>query len=201
MEGRKHSGVVVTTATHIDASRARAWEEQLRGEPTAASGDVSPGIGFRIAAGYELDGATHLTLYETQLDDVAAAAARVETESGNKAESYTKIAEYGPASDGPTAGIVLVYTDCDEPAEEEAFNDWYTGHLPHTVENLDFYAATRYVSNDPSRTTSRYLAIYESQSGDPAAVQKAGVEWWVASGLEGPAAMVLRSAVAAERIA
>ena len=70
----------------------------------------------------------------------------------------------------------------------------------HTIESIDFYAASRYESNDPSRTPAKYLAIYESQSEDTAKVQKDGVDWWVKGGFEGPKAMVLRNEVPATRI-
>ena len=94
----------------------------------------------------------------------------------------------------------MVFTDCEIPSKEDAYNEWYTGHLHHTIENLDFYAATRYVSNDPSRTPSKYLAIYESQGDDPAQVQKDGVDWWVKGGFEGPEGMALRNEVPVVRI-
>jgi hypothetical protein len=200
MEGRKHTGVVVTT---VDASQAQAWEQKWRsqGTPAAvASGAVDHGTAFRVSPGYDFGGTSHVAIYETQQDDVAAAAARVGAAAGETTLGYTKIADYGPISDGRTAGVVLVFTDCEDPAEEDAFNEWYSGHLHHTVEAIDFYAATRYVSNDPSRTPSKYLAIYESQSDDPAKVQKDGVDWWVKGGFEGPKAMLLRYEIPGERI-
>lgn len=201
MEGRKHTGVIVTHVTNADASQARAWEETWRAQPVPAAvenGAADHGIGFRVASGYDLGGASHVAIYETAADDVAAAAARIG--GGEATASYTKIAEFGPLSDGRTAGVVLVFTDCDDPAAEDEFNEWYSGHLHHTVEAIDFYAATRYVSDDPSRTPAKYLAIYETQNVDPAQVQKDGVEWWVQGGFEGPAGMVLRNEVPVERV-
>ncbi|MBW2386499.1 MAG: hypothetical protein JRG92_22960 [Deltaproteobacteria bacterium] len=205
MEGQKHIGVVVTTISRPDAAQAQAWEEKWRSEAASAAGHggaVDRGIAFRVAPGYDLGGATHVAIYETQLKDVAAATKRVAADDGDGETTlgYTKIAEYGPVSDGRTRGVVLVFTDCDDPAEEDVFNEWYSGHLHHTVEAIDFYAATRYVSNDPSRTPSKYFAIYESQNDDPAQVQKDGVDWWVEGGFEGPKGMQLRNEVPALRI-
>ena len=203
MEGHKHNGVVVTTISRPDAAAAKAWEENWQSETVSAAvktGAVDRGTTFRVAPGYDLGGATHVAIYETQLEDVAAAAGSVGAGDGETTVGYTKIAEYGPVSDGRTKGIVLVFTDCEDPAEEDTFNEWYSGHLHHTVEAIDFYAATRYVSNDPSRTPSKYFAIYESQSEDPAQVQKDGVDWWVKGGFEGPKGMLLRNEVPGLRI-
>ena len=190
MEGRKHTGVILELIPDGD----EAWEERWRSQ--ALPPGVDGAAAFRIAAGYDLDGATHVAIYETGEADVAVAATRI----GESATGYTGFAEYGPISEGRTAGVVLVFTDCDDPAVEDDFNEWYTGHLHHTVESIDFYAASRYESNDPSRTPAKYLAIYESQSEDTAKVQKDGVDWWVKGGFEGPEAMVLRNEVPATRI-
>jgi len=202
MEGQKHTGVVVTTISKPDAADARAWEEKWRSKTAPAAveaGTVDRATAFRLAPGYDLGGATHVAIYETQQADVASVVESIGTADGETTVGYTKIAEYGPVCDGSTRGVVLVFTDCDDPAEEDAFNEWYSGHLHHTVEAIDFYAATRYVSTDPSRTPSKYFAIYESQSDDPAQVQKDGVDWWVKGGFEGPETMVLRNEVAAVR--
>jgi len=194
MEGRKHTGVVMTLITDGDA----AWEQQWHSQPMPAG--VDHAVAFRIAPGYDLAGATHVAIYETTQDDVAAVAKQVGEGKGQTTVSFTKFAEYGPVGEGPTAGVVLVYTDCDDPAEEDSYNEWYTGHLHHTIENIDLYAASRYTSDDPSRTPSKYLAIYESPSEDTAQVQKDGVDWWVKGGFEGPKGMVLRTEVPGTRI-
>ena len=203
MEGRKHAGVVIATVSNVDAAQAEVWEQRWRSGrvPDAVeNGAVDHGIGFRVSSGYDLGGATHFAIYESQSDDVAAAARRVEAAGGEIIASYTKIAEYGPVTPGRTAGVVLVFTDCDDPSEEDTFNEWYSGHLHHTVESIDFYAAARYVSDDSSRTPSKYFAIYESQNADPAQVQKDGIDWWVKGGFEGHKAMVLRNEVPGERV-
>jgi hypothetical protein len=203
MEGNKHNGVIVRYISKPDAAAAREWEEHWKREAESGAGKgdaIDRAIAFRVSPGYELDGATHVVIYETSQEDVAAAAKSLRTADGETTVSYTKIAEHGPVSDGKTRGIVMVFTDCEIPSEEDAYNEWYTGHLHHTIENLDFYAATRYVSDDPSRTPSKYLAIYESQGDDPAQVQKDGVDWWVKGGFEGPEAMALRNEVPVIRV-
>ena len=195
MEGRKHTGVVVATLRMADAAEAQAWETRWRGRTLRESG-----FAFRVSSGYELEGATHVVVHETSDEDVAGSAESMSEGNPETKVAYAKLAEHGPVSDGRTAGAVFVFTDCDDPAAEDEFNEWYSGHLRHTIEGCDFYAATRYVSTDPSRSPSKYLAIYETQSRDPAQVQKDGVDWWVKGGFEGPKAMVLRNEVPGERV-
>jgi hypothetical protein len=194
MEGRKHTGVVMNLVPNGDS----AWENRFRNQ-TLPAGVKTAGM-FRIADGYDLGGATHVGIYESPQDDLGAVAKHVGQAPGETTVAFTKFADFGPAGDGPTKGIVLVFTDCDDPAEEDNYNEWYTGHLHHTIENIDLYAASRYTSNEPARTPSKYLAIYESQSPDTAKVQKEGVDWWVKGGFEGPKGMVLRSEIPATRI-
>jgi len=192
MEGREHTGVILKLIMKGD----EAWEEAWRSQPLPAG--IHQAAAFRIAEGYDLGGATHFAIYETGSEDLPSAAQRLgEDEHTTR---YTKFAHFGPVSADPTAGVVLVFTDCDDPDAEEAFNTWYTGHLHHTIENLDFHAASRYVSDVPARTPSKYLAIYESPSADTAQVQKDGVEWWIQGGFEGPKGMVLRSEIPGTRI-
>ena len=79
MEGLKHAGVVIATVSNVDAAQAEVWEQRWRSGrvPDAVeNGAVDHGIGFRVSSGYDLGGATHFAIYETQSDDVAAAARR-----------------------------------------------------------------------------------------------------------------------------
>jgi len=192
MEGREHSGVILKLIMKGNP----AWEAEWRNQPLPDG--IHQATAFRIAEGYDLGGATHVAIYETGKEDVAAVAKNLGEDEHTT--SYTKFAHFGPVSRDPTAGVVLVFTDCDDPDAEDAFNVWYTGHLQHTIESLDFHAASRYVSDAPTRTPSKYLAIYESQSADTAQVQKDGVDWWIQGGFEGPKGMVLRSEIPSTRI-
>ncbi|MCH2171951.1 hypothetical protein MK489_14290 [Myxococcota bacterium] len=198
MEGRKHDAVIVESLTNSQGTQASEWEAERKN--SQESNGTSRGTAFRLAEGYELGDASHVVIHETSTGEASAQAQSIEAGEGNTVASYTKIAEFGPIASGPTAGVVLVFTDCDDPAEEDTFNEWYSGHLHHTVESIDFYAATRYVSDDPTRTPSKYLAIYETESSNPSKVQQDGVDWWVKGGFEGPAGMVLLNEVACERV-
>lgn len=187
MEGRKHSGVILEMFSEPDVA-ARTNE----GEPRCVS--------FRVSAGYDFGGVTTVRIHETIQEDRAAVPLENSDLEGRRVERYTKIAEYGPVCEGKARGVVLVYTDCEDPGQEDSFNEWYSGHLHQTIEAIDFSAATRYVSTDPDHTPSKYLAIYETQNEDPSQVQKDGVDWWVKGDFEGHPAMVLRNEVPAVRI-
>jgi len=107
-------------------------------------------------------------------------------------------------------GVVAVFTDCGEPAEEEAFNVWYEEHTRYVVENLGHYAVTRYVCVDspavPASTAGstppRYLAIYETENEDPGQLQRDGWKaYFEAEHTEEhttPGSLVLRGEVALE---
>jgi hypothetical protein len=193
MEGREHTGVIVTMTKAGAEDQIRAWFDRWRARWTGGEAH-SEAICFRVSKGYDLGGATHVAIRETAGGEAAAGG------DDEATAHYSKIADFGPIKEGRTRGVVLVFTDCDDPALEDGYNEWYSGHLHHTVESIDFYAATRYVSDDPSRTPSKYLAIYETENTDPAQVQKDGVDWWVQGDFEGPPGMVLRNEVPVERI-
>jgi len=195
MEGRAHDGISITLASFRDEERAGIWRALLRGEVA--------GI-FRICPEYELVGASHLAIHEIEYGSARFAASARATGPGETIVRYRRIAGFGPIDKGQGAGrsegIVLVFTDCTDAAREDEYNEWYSGHLHHTVESIDFYAANRYVADDPDRAPSKYLAVYESRSGDPAKVQRDGIQWWVQGGFASPDCMALRNEVAAKRV-
>ena len=68
--------------------------------------------------------------------------------------------------------IVLVFTDCTDPAREQEFNEWYNNtHIPDILQAAGFVAATRYqVLGDPGPGQGKFLAVYEVEADDlPAA--------------------------------
>ncbi|MFN8025414.1 MAG: hypothetical protein U0W40_03350 [Acidimicrobiia bacterium] len=66
----------------------------------------------------------------------------------------------------------MVFTDCTDPAQEDAFNDWYEFHGPHVLEMMDYFCVTRYVADNPEYWQAKYLAIYETWRDDPGTVQR-----------------------------
>ena len=110
MEGREHTGVILKLIMKGD----QTWEEQWSNQPLP--GGIDQATAFRVADGYDLGGASHVAIYETGKEDVAAVAKNLGEDENTT--GYTKFAHFGPVSPGPTAGVVLVFTDCDDPDEE-----------------------------------------------------------------------------------
>jgi len=91
--------------------------------------------------------------------------------------------------------IMLVYTNCTDPSREREFNDWYDNtHVPDVLEIPGFLNATRYVNNNPSEGTGRFLAIYEIETEDigktVAALQENRRRWTEQGRMSGLAQLV-----------
>jgi hypothetical protein len=73
--------------------------------------------------------------------------------------------------------ILLVQTNPVSPDRESEFNEWYEGtHIPQILGNVPgMIGASRYVIADssPSTPRHRYLAVYDIEADDPAAVVRA----------------------------
>ena len=70
--------------------------------------------------------------------------------------------------------LLYVLTDCIDPAREAEFNEWYNHtHFPDLIGSGLFHNAIRFSkaegSLDPE--SPKYLAVYESDSDDPASLQ------------------------------
>ena len=63
--------------------------------------------------------------------------------------------------------LFVVITDCTDPSREKEFNDWYDNiHIPDVLETPGFLSATRYVNNNPTEGTGRFLATYGIEAED-----------------------------------
>jgi hypothetical protein len=77
--------------------------------------------------------------------------------------------------------IVLVFTNCADPAREKEFNDWYDNtHVPDVLATPGFVSCTRYeLAGDPGPGQAKFLAVYEVESDDLGATM-AGLQQRVA---------------------
>jgi hypothetical protein len=64
--------------------------------------------------------------------------------------------------------MLFVFSDCNDPAREKEFNDWYSNmHVPDMLEIPGMIRATRWMSAEPERSQHRkYLALYEMETDD-----------------------------------
>ena len=150
---------------------------------------TKPGI-FSIATRYENPAAKpeaprYLAVYETDRDDPGAAWGenRKHTaplrEQGRihaamKASFVGIYKRHGKVGGKPgsrkTTGILLVLTDCKDPAREAEFDKWYDDvHLGDIIDTGLYFAATRYVNTNFTPGQPKYLAIYETDKPDPIA--------------------------------
>jgi len=64
--------------------------------------------------------------------------------------------------------IILVFTNCADPAREAEFNEWYNKtHVPDILQAEGFVAATRYqLLGNPGPGQGKFLAVYEVEADD-----------------------------------
>ncbi len=69
--------------------------------------------------------------------------------------------------------ILVVGSNCPDPAREAEFNDWYTKiHIPDVLEISDFKKATRWEHTSPGEKDAKFLALYEIETSDIKATMK-----------------------------
>ena len=218
MEGHDHTGVLVVCNASADPARADEWAGWYRHhlDQVLETGIYHHASRFKISEGFRFPAeATHLSVFETSRDDTAGAfadmtEALLHTNTPDRPPSirslvstYRKISEHGDGSGRRANGVVMVFTDCTDPAQEDAFNDWYEFHGPHVLEMMDYFCVTRYVADNPEYWQAKYLAIYETWRDDPGTVQREGWEQYFSMSPEerGPdaPAMKLWGEIACER--
>jgi len=64
--------------------------------------------------------------------------------------------------------IILVFTNCADPAREAEFNEWYNKtHVSDILQAEGFVAATRYqLLGNPGPGQGKFLAVYEVEADD-----------------------------------
>jgi hypothetical protein len=69
--------------------------------------------------------------------------------------------------------LLLILTNCTDPAREAAFNDWYSNtHLPDLAAAHGLVNAARYRNVRPKEGGAQYLALYELDTDDTRAIVK-----------------------------
>jgi hypothetical protein len=70
--------------------------------------------------------------------------------------------------------VLVVLSNCTDPAREAEFKDWYVNiHLPDVLETPGIIDAKLFgLATPPNDAQSNFLAIYELDTDDVAAVQK-----------------------------
>ena len=186
MEGRYPNGLLLAITSCNDPSKTEEFNYWYN------HGHVpyvtAPGV-FRHAIRFANTDSTsevgqYVATYETNLDDVTKAMPAYREARAKLRESedrstplmqsrtvgvFKRLGGEFSASNRPTLGILLVLSNCKDPAREEDFNRWYEEvHIPDILDAGGFHTAYRYESLDPAATKAKYLAIYETDNIDPA---------------------------------
>lgn len=74
---------------------------------------------------------------------------------------------------GAARVVLVVLSNCTDPAREKEFNDWYNKiHLPDVLETPGIVSATRYENNHWRPGEARHLALYEFDTADTRRVMR-----------------------------
>ena len=186
MEGRYPNGLLLAITSCNDPSKTEEFNYWYN------HGHVpyltAPGI-FRHAIRFANTDPTsevgqYVATYETNFDDVTKAMPAYREARAKMRESedrstplmqsrtvgvFKRLGGEFSAANKPALGILLVLSNCKDPAREEDFNRWYEEvHIPDILDAGGFHTAYRYESLDPAATKAKYLAIYETDNIDPA---------------------------------
>ena len=199
MEGRYPNGLLLVITNCTDPSKEdefNYWYNHMHVPDVTAPRIFRHAIRF-VNTDPDSPAGKYIATYETTWEDVSKAMpanreARAKLrERGDRGSPYIKPVTVGVfkslggefyAASKPTRGILLVLSNCKDPAREEEFNRWYEDvHIPDILDTGAFHTAYRYESLDPQATKGKYLAIYETEHSDPtkarAVLQKAIADW------------------------
>src|SRR6266852_8360 len=199
MDGRYPHGLLLAITNCTDPSKEEAfnaWDNHTHVPDVTAPGIFRHALRF-VNTDSSAAAGQYVATYETNWEDVTQAMpahreASVQLrERGDRGTPYLQVVRSGVfqrlggefcAASRPTRGILLVLSNCTDPAREAAFNRWYEDiHVADILETGAFHTAYRYESLDPQATKTKYLALYETEQSDPAkareAMRKARADW------------------------
>jgi hypothetical protein len=186
MEGRYPNGLLLAITSCNDPSKTEEfnyWYNHGHVPYVTAPGVFRHAIRFANTDSTS-DVGQYVATYETNLDDVTRAMPAYREARAKMRESedrstplmqsrtvgvFKRLGGEFSAANKPTLGILLVLSNCKDPAREEDFNRWYEEvHIPDILDAGGFHTAYRYESLDPAATKAKYMAIYETDNIDPA---------------------------------
>jgi hypothetical protein len=186
MEGRYPNGLQLAITNCTDPSKTEEfnyWYNHMHVPDVTA-----PGI-FRHAIRFAnndpaSEAGQYVATYETTWEDVSKArpayleAGAKLRQTGERGTPLIREVTFGvfkrlggefSAATRPALGILLVLSNCKDPAREQEFNRWYEDvHIADILDVGAFHTAYRYESLDPAATKAKYLAIYETDQLDAA---------------------------------
>lgn len=192
MEGRFPGGIRTVLTNCLDVSQDAAfnqWYDSIHLPDIIASGLASHAIRYENADP-QSEEATYLAVYEVHRNDLTQAGQEFHTLTGGlqqQGRMYRDVEivrrimwrRIGPAfataktGQGRVGGLFAVQSNCTDPQDEAAFNNWYDDmHIPDLLDTGLFCTAYRFVAVSPEPGRGRYLAIYETKGEPLAAVDE-----------------------------
>ena len=186
MEGRYPNGLLLAITDCNDPARVDEyshWYNHIHIPDVTAPGIFRHAIRF-ANSDPDSPAGQYVATYETDWEDVSKARP-ANHEAGAKLRGnadrgspwiqavtvgvFKKLGGEFTASAKPTRGILMVLSNCKDTASEEEFNRWYEDvHIADILDTGAFHTAYRYESIDPQATNAKYMAIYETDSTEPA---------------------------------
>ena len=183
MDGTEHQGLMLvmnSPAVPDQEADWNRWHDEEHRPAILGSGFFTAANRFEVFGKAQAPSETrYLSLYQTPRAD--ADQAQVDMAKANAAHraeprppsvraligTYTKLSEFG-APDRPRAGsIVLVMTDCVDPAAEAYFNKWYDEvHVHEVMAHRQHSGCARYAAINPKPWQAKYLVVYENPNDD-----------------------------------
>jgi hypothetical protein len=196
MEGRYPNGLLLAITRCTDPSKEEefnAWYNHMHIPDVTALGIFRHALRF-VNTDPSSPAGQYVATYETTWEDVSKAWGtnrEAHAKRGDRGSPYIQPVTVGvfkrvggefSAARRPTRGMLLVLSNCKDPAREAEFNRWYEDlHVADILDTGAFHTAYRYESLDPQATKATYLAIYETDHSDPAeargALGKARADW------------------------
>lgn len=179
MEGRYPRGVLVALTNCKDPAREQEfneWYDKIHLPDVVGAGFKNP-IRF-VSVDPQPGQAKYLAVYEVDTDDLKGAlkglfAQTPEWERQGRMSDLLEVVSIGMYQDmgqqfrnaegKKTNGVLMVITNCKDPAKEDEFNQWYNEtHIPDIFALGAYHTAYRYQSIAPDKTPGKFLALYET---------------------------------------
>ncbi len=186
MEGRYPNGLMFAMTSCKDPAREQEfndWYNHIHLPDVTAPGIYSHATRFANTGTNVKPGeGGYIALYETNWEDLPKAAAierqaldivraegRVTPLIDNVLVStFKRLGGEFHSSSRLARGILAVLSNCTDAIREDEFNNWYNDiHIPDILDTRLYHTAYRFESQDPQATRGKYLALYETDHGDP----------------------------------
>ena len=191
MEGRYPNGLLLAMTNCTDSAKLdeyNYWYNYMHVPDVTRLGVWIHGMRF-VDSNPKPGDHRYIATFETDRHDIDTAWAErvadggVLKEMGRSGTHFYDLVLAGPfkrlggeyrAANRPVRGILIVLMNCNDPAREDEFNQWYSDvHIPDILDTGLWHTAYRYEMVAPeahlgTAARAKFLAIFETDHSDPA---------------------------------